>query len=85
MPRPLARTPRIDHGKFQLLLDALLRRIQKDFGEESYSLTALQTKFDSFAKPSMSDTERCAALVKAAVAFLNEMASFESAGVSDKA
>lgn len=48
-------------------LDALLRRIQKDFGEESYSLTALQTKFDSFAKPSMSDTERCAALVKAAV------------------
>ena len=48
-------------------LDALLRRIQKDFGEESYSLTALQTKFDSFAKPSMSDTERCAVLVKAAV------------------
>lgn len=48
-------------------LDELLRIVQSDFNDESYSLSALQAKFDSFYKPSMNEEECCAALVKAAV------------------
>lgn len=48
-------------------LDELLRIVQTDFNDESYSLSALQAKFDSFYKPSMNEEECCAALVKAAV------------------
>ena len=48
-------------------LDELLRIVQSDFNNESYSLSALQAKFDSFYKPSMSEEECYAALVKAAV------------------
>lgn len=48
-------------------LDELLRIVQSDFNDESYSLSALQAKFDSFYKPSMNKEECCAALVKAAV------------------
>lgn len=48
-------------------LDELLRLVQSDFNNESYSLSALQAKFDSFYKPSMSEEECYAALVKAAV------------------
>lgn len=48
-------------------LDELLRIVQSDFNDESYSLSALQAKFDSFYKPSMNEEERYAALVKAAV------------------
>ena len=48
-------------------LDELLRLVQSDFNNESYSLSALQAKFDSFYKPSMNEEECCAALVKAAV------------------
>lgn len=48
-------------------LDELLRIVQSDFNDESYSLSALQTKFDSFYKPSMNEEECYAALVKAAV------------------
>ena len=48
-------------------LDELLRLVQSDFNNESYSLSALQTKFDSFYKPSMSEEECYVALVKAAV------------------
>lgn len=48
-------------------LDELLRLVQSDFNNESYSLSALQAKFDSFYKPSMNEEECYAALVKAAV------------------
>ena len=48
-------------------LDELLRIVQSDFNDESYSLSALQAKFDSFYKPSMNKEECYAALVKAAV------------------
>ena len=48
-------------------LDELLRIVQSDFNDESYSLSALQAKFDSFYKPSMNEEERYDALVKAAV------------------
>lgn len=48
-------------------LDELLRIVQTDFNDESYSLSALHAKFDSFYKPSMNKEECCAALVKAAV------------------
>lgn len=48
-------------------LDELLRIVQSDFNDESYSLSALQAKFDSFYKPSMNKEECFAALVKAAV------------------
>lgn len=48
-------------------LDELLRIVQSDFDDESYSLSALQAKFDSFYKPSMNKEECYAALVKAAV------------------
>ena len=48
-------------------LDELLRLVQSDFDNESYSLSALQAKFDSFYKPSMNKEECFAALVKAAV------------------
>lgn len=48
-------------------LDELLRLVQSDFNNESYSLSALQAKFDSFYKPSMGEEECYAALVKAAV------------------
>lgn len=48
-------------------LDELLRIVQSDFNDESYSLNALQAKFDSFYKPSMNEEECYAALVKAAV------------------
>ena len=48
-------------------LDELLRIVQNDFNDESYSLSALQAKFDSFYKPSMNKEECYAALVKAAV------------------
>lgn len=48
-------------------LDELLRIVQSDFNDESYSLSALQAKFDSFYKPSMNEEECYAALVKAAV------------------
>lgn len=48
-------------------LDELLRIVQSDFNDESYSLSALQAKFDSFYKPSMNEEECCAALIKAAV------------------
>ena len=48
-------------------LDELLKIVQSDFNDESYSLSALQAKFDSFYKPSMNEEECYAALVKAAV------------------
>ncbi len=48
-------------------LDELLRIVQSDFNDESYSLSALQAKFDSFYKSSMNEEECYAALVKAAV------------------
>ena len=48
-------------------LDELLRIVQSDFNNESYSLSALQAKFDSFYKPSVNEEECYAALVKAAV------------------
>lgn len=48
-------------------LDELLRIVQSNFNDESYSLSALQAKFDSFYKPSMNKEECYAALVKAAV------------------
>lgn len=48
-------------------LDELLRIVQSDFNDESYSLSALQAKFDSFYKPSMNEEECYVALVKAAV------------------
>lgn len=48
-------------------LDELLRIVQSDFDDESYSLSVLQAKFDSFYKPSMNKEECYAALVKAAV------------------
>lgn len=48
-------------------LNELLRIVQSDFNDESYSLSALQVKFDSFYKPSMNEEECYAALVKAAV------------------
>lgn len=48
-------------------LNELLRIVQSDFNDESYSLSALQAKFDSFYKPSMNEEECYAALVKAAV------------------
>ena len=48
-------------------LDELLRIVQSDFNDESYSLSALRAKFDSFYKPSMNEEECYAALVKAAV------------------
>lgn len=48
-------------------LDELLRIVQSDFNDESYSLSALQAKFDSFYKPSMNKEECHAALIKAAV------------------
>lgn len=48
-------------------LDELLRLVQSDFNDESYSLSALQAKFDSFYKPSMSKEDCYVALVKAAV------------------
>lgn len=48
-------------------LDEFLRIVQSDFNDESYSLSALQAKFDSFYKPSMNEEERYAALVKATV------------------
>lgn len=48
-------------------LDELLRIVQSDFNDESYSLSALQAKFDSFYKPSMNEEECYATLVKAAV------------------
>ena len=48
-------------------LDELLRLVQSDFNNESYSLSALHAKFDSFYKPSMNKEECYAALVKAAV------------------
>lgn len=48
-------------------LDELLRIVQSDFNDESYSLSVLQAKFDSFYKPSMNEEECYAALVKAAV------------------
>lgn len=48
-------------------LDELLRIVQSDFNDESYSLSALHAKFDSFYKPSMNEEECYAALVKAAV------------------
>lgn len=48
-------------------LDELLRIVQSDFNDESYSLSALQAKFDSFYKASMNEEECYAALVKAAV------------------
>ena len=38
-------------------LDELLRLVQSDFNDESYSLSALQAKFDSFYKPSMRKEE----------------------------
>ena len=48
-------------------LNELLMIVQSDFNDESYSLSALQAKFDSFYKPSMNEEECYAALVKAAV------------------
>lgn len=48
-------------------LDELLRLVQSDFNDESYSLSALQAKYDSFYKPSMNEEDCYAALVKAAV------------------
>lgn len=48
-------------------LDELLRIVQSDFNDESYSLSALQAKFDSFYKPSMNEEGCYVALVKAAV------------------
>ena len=48
-------------------LDELLRLVQSDFNNESYSLSALQAKYDSFYKPLMSKEDCYAALVKAAV------------------
>ena len=48
-------------------LDEVLRRIQMDFTEEVYSLAALQMKFESFCRLSMTEDERAEALTKAAV------------------
>ncbi len=44
-----------------------LHGIQKDFTDEAYDLTRLFAKFSAFSKPDMSEDQRLAALVKAAV------------------
>ncbi|MBU3806733.1 MAG: ribonucleoside-diphosphate reductase subunit alpha [Candidatus Fournierella pullistercoris] len=48
-------------------LEECLERIQKDFEQLTYPLTALWAKFSGFAKPDMNQKEMMAALVKAAV------------------
>ncbi len=48
-------------------LDDCLRKIQKDFDQLTYPLTALASKFSGFAKPGMSSSDLLAALTKAAV------------------
>ena len=48
-------------------LEDVLSRIQKDFADEIYALLSLQSKFDSFSKPSMTPEERYSVLIKAAV------------------
>ncbi len=48
-------------------LDACLARIQKDFPDEPYALSALAVKFKSFVKPDMPIDERLASLTRAAV------------------
>ena len=48
-------------------LDSCLAKIQADFPEESYSLSALSGKYMSFLKPNLSCEEKLSALVKAAV------------------
>lgn len=48
-------------------LDACLARIQKDFPDEPYALSALAVKFKSFVKPDMPIDERLASLTRATV------------------
>ncbi|WP_099204629.1 ribonucleoside-diphosphate reductase subunit alpha [Scatolibacter rhodanostii] len=48
-------------------LSNILKGIQIDFAAEEYSLEKLQSKFSSFKKPSMTEKEKLAALIKAAV------------------
>ncbi len=55
-------------------LDATLRGIQKEFDDETYPLSALLNKYESFSKPVMTAEERRAVLVKAAV----ELTTLES-------
>ncbi len=48
-------------------LEPCLLKIQKDFPSEEYALPMLRAKFHSFLKPGMSQEEKIASLVKAAV------------------
>ncbi len=48
-------------------LENALRKIEKDFPQEEYSLEKLQIKFASFQKPQMTHKEMMSALLKAAV------------------
>lgn len=48
-------------------LENVLRKIEKDFPQEEYSLEKLQIKFASFQKPQMAHKEMMSALLKAAV------------------
>lgn len=55
-------------------LEPCLIGIQRDFPEESYSLTSLLAKFNGFLKPDMTSEERYDALIRSAV----ELTSQES-------
>ena len=48
-------------------LDECLARVQKQFSDDAYALSALAAKFKSFVKPGMSVDDRLTALTRAAV------------------
>lgn len=52
-------------------LDKLLGAIQKDFNQDIYPMSALETRYLSFSKPEMDEAQRLSALVRAAVELTN--------------
>ncbi|HIT88998.1 MAG TPA: ribonucleoside-diphosphate reductase subunit alpha [Candidatus Merdenecus merdavium] len=57
------------------ILNSVLKKIQKDFKEEVYSLEHLRTKFMAFYKEGMNEKEKLNMLIKAAVELTTQEAS----------
>lgn len=55
-------------------MNRVLQQIQKDFVGESYGVDKLEDKFNSFMKPEMSQQEKMAMLIKAAVELTSQQA-----------
>ncbi|AEE15817.1 ribonucleoside-diphosphate reductase subunit alpha [Treponema brennaborense] len=57
---------RVDSGEGETPLEKVFSGIQKSYQDESYSLKTLSAKYVSFSKENMNESERLAALIRAA-------------------